>query len=93
MIYVVFIIFFLCGISEFLIFDQIIRIQYKNYYSEWEKAGKPHGFFFRPKEAFIIPNFMPEFGSWRAMQRLCFTFQWKTPEWAFNESKVLQLLF
>jgi hypothetical protein len=91
MIFVVFIIFLLCCISSFLIFDEIIRTQYKNHYSEWEKDGKPHGFFFKPKE--VKSAFGVKLGSWLAMQRRCFLMNWKTPQWAFSEPKILRLIF
>lgn len=79
-------IFFLCCLSSFLIFDSILRIQYKNHYSEWEEDGKPFGFFFRPKEI----NY---FGSCIAMQSRCLALTFVTPAWSLNEPKVLKLIF
>lgn len=35
---------FFCFIAAFLLFDKILRFQYKNYRSDWEKDGKAAGF-------------------------------------------------
>src|SRR3982750_1327375 len=71
LVFVVFLIFMLCCISLFLLFDEILKFQHKNYYADWEADGKPYGFFFRPEGMF-------SFRSWLAMQRLCFSLTWKT---------------
>ena len=92
MVFVVFIFFALCVLALFLIFDAILRIQYKNHYEEWLREGKPHGFFFTPKEARTFFG-MPGFGSWLATQRRYFTLSWRTPNWALKEPKVLKLIF
>ncbi len=92
MIFAVFISFFLCCISLFLIFDEIIRTEYKYHFSEWKNSGKPHGFFFRPEETKVVGGLVTRFGSWLAMQRLLFSLIWKTPEWALNESRILKLI-
>lgn len=89
---VLFLIFFLCCISNFLIFDEILRIQYRNHYLEWVKDRKPHGFFFKPKE---IKTFfgMPGFRSWLAFQRRYFSLVLKTPKWINKEPKARKLIF
>jgi hypothetical protein len=37
-------------LGSFLTFDQLIRLEYNSYRSQWENDGKPHGFFWFPHE-------------------------------------------
>ena len=92
MVFIAFIIFVLCCLSIFLLFDEILRIQYKQHYSEWLRDGKPYGFFFVPKETKTFFG-APGLRSWLAMQRRCLTLNWRTPSWARQEPKVLKLIF
>lgn len=39
----------------FLTFDQLIRLEYKNYKTDWEKDGMPYGFFWIPPELRLFP--------------------------------------
>lgn len=32
-------------LSGFILFDRIVKFQFENYRDEWEKSGKPSGFF------------------------------------------------
>lgn len=83
--------FFLCGIGTFLIFDAVLRVQYRKYREEWELDGKPHGFFFVPKElrkTFMIPNIK----STISMNVRYFALIFSTPAWATNEPRLVKLL-
>ena len=41
-------------VAGFLLFDKVLKFQYRNYRSEWEKAGKPIGFFWIPSESILF---------------------------------------
>lgn len=83
-------IFFLVCLASFLTFDAILRILHERHYAEWEKAGKPFGFFFRPEPWKFYSKL--EVKSWLAFQRMCFSMNFWTPAWMKNESRALNLL-
>ena len=91
LVFIAFLLFMSCCISLFILFDEILKFQHKNYYSDWLADGKPHGFFFKPEETKTFFG-MPGFGSWFAMQRRCFALTWKTPNWADKEPRIIKLI-
>ncbi len=57
------------------LFDCFVRLEYEQHREQWERDGKPSGFFWRPKEC----------GFWfshLAMHRLAHAVIFKTPAWA-----------
>ncbi len=74
-----FIIFGTCTITSFLIFDSILRVQHFRYHELWEADGKPHGFFFYPKNS-----------SWMAMQVRFLVLYFSTPTWIRQEPKLVR---
>src|SRR5882724_4581867 len=46
-----FILLFVLALATFALFDVLVRFEYANYRSEWERDGSPHGFFWVPEEA------------------------------------------
>lgn len=75
---------FLCWIltliGAFLTFDRLLFIEYSSYRRNWEKDGKPHGFFWTPTE-------VRHSGFWQfnlstiAHMRLRFDWLFVTPSW------------
>ena len=80
MTFAFFAVFFACTIGCFLIFDLVIKTQYRECRDEWVKDGMPHGFFFNPKETSTIFG-MPRIRSWIAMQVRLFALLFATPGW------------
>ncbi len=67
------------GLAVLLIYaftniDKLVQIEYKKFKEEWTKDGKPRGFFWRSPEC-------SWFASSIAMQKLSFTWIFKTPQW------------
>ena len=66
---------------SFGLFDRILRFQVENFQSDWEKEGKPIGFFWIPEDSsFISGSFQ------RSVRLLSWTF-WSEP-WMKNEPTV-----
>jgi len=80
-------------IANFLVFDQLVRLEYENYRMNWEADGMPHGFFWVPEEAKAAGGWVVRFGSSAALQ--CCTIAWlfSTPEWMRRDEKALRLVF
>ena len=73
-----FLIFFLLLpflMGSFLSFDEIIKIQYSDFKSEWEADGRPSGFSRAPKDIKL-------YQSSDSRIRLNFIWLFKTPDWA-----------
>jgi len=72
------------GFSVFLLFDSLVRLQYKDYKSSWEADGKPNCYLWR------IEGF-----SWKRQFHTgrCFS-EWirHTPGWINENSRALKLL-
>src|SRR5438067_8896768 len=70
--------------SGFLLFDSLVRLQYKDYRSSWEADGKPNCYLWR------IEGF-----SWKRQFHTgrCFS-EWirHTPAWVTKNSRALKLL-
>jgi hypothetical protein len=66
--------------------DTIIKYEYKNYYNNWVKDGKPSGYFWNPKNekiSFISKlGFLKDRWSWFI----------STPDWIKGDKKGLALL-
>ena len=88
-----FAIFFICGIVNFLIFDSVLRTQYKRHHDQWISDGMPHGFFFfHPKET-RSGIFMVKPSSWLAMQGRYLSLIFFTPEWIELEPHLKSRIF
>ncbi len=83
MILGLFIVAFFCLLTAFLLFDKILRFQYKNYRIEWEKNGKAIGFLWVPPDSSLWS------GSFARNTRvLSWTFG--SDEWMKKEPKILR---
>lgn len=87
-------------LAAFYYFDRMIKIQYAEFKDEWEKAGRPHGFFWVPKESTGRSKVLPKGASTRARTRQFFSWLFRAPEWLTQNSaaknhllKVRVLLF
>jgi hypothetical protein len=80
-------------IAAFIVFDQLVRLEYSSYRKNWEADGQPHGFFWVPAEAKSAGGWLVGFGSSFAMQRCTFGWLFSTPEWMRRDEKALRLVF
>ena len=77
----------------FVVFDQLVRLEYSSYRKHWEADGRPHGFFWVPAEAKIARGLLVNLGSWRARNRCSFGWLLSTPEWMRWDEKAMRLVF
>jgi|SRR5215207_2051212 len=84
--------------SAFLTFDQLVRLEYNSYRVQWEKDGKPRGFFWFPREYWRSQN-IGWFNKWKSqyasnwtMQRNHFTWLFSTPEWMQQDDTAQKLV-
>ena len=76
---------FLMG--SFLSFDEIIKIQYRDFKSEWEADGRPNGFFYYPENNNKKQDLMGY-----AYTRLSFIWLFRIPDWA-KDNKTIKKQF
>ena len=62
------------------LFDKLVRWEYENHRSEWERDGKPDGYFWRPAEA-------TRWASDNAKKRLGLAWLFITPQWIETQPK------
>ena len=61
-------------VYQMWLFDCLVRWEYEHRREQWERDGKPSGFYWRPKECvFWLSN--------SAMHRLVGAFIYSTPDW------------
>ena len=82
--------FFLPGVlvlaTAFLLFDKILRFQYRNFPEEWEKQGKAIGFYWVP------PNSSLFSGSFqRSVRFLSWTFG--SEDWMATDPKIIKMIW
>ena len=84
--------------GSFITFDQLIRLEYNSYRSQWEKDGKPRGFFWFPREFWKSQN-IGWFNKWKSqyasnwtMQRSHFIWLFSTPKWMKQDELAQKLV-
>jgi hypothetical protein len=82
-----FILLFVFALAMFAMFDVLVRFEYANYRSDWERDGSPHGFFWVPEEAKarffrMFPSFRSSNARTSCLQRWLF----RTPVWVHAHS-------
>jgi hypothetical protein len=75
---------FLVLTAAFLIFDQLVKLEYRKYRTEWEKDGKPHGFFWKPPESPLVRGAM-------ATNRLSLYWLFRSPAWMKQNPSAVSL--
>jgi hypothetical protein len=84
--------------GSFLSFDELVRLEYNSYRSQWENDGKPRGFFWFPREYWNSQG-LGWFDTWKSqyksnwtMQRTNLTWLFSTPPWIQYDEKAKRLL-
>jgi len=70
-------------LSAFLTFDRIVKFQFESYRDEWEKSGKPSGFFLTVGDSSFLTSSLS-----RNVRLLSWTFA--SDEWMKKESSILK---
>ncbi|HXB02762.1 MAG TPA: hypothetical protein VNV15_08105 [Opitutaceae bacterium] len=68
------------------LFDCLVRWEYDNHREQWERDGKPDGFFWRAKECVFWSSDL-------AKKKLGFWWMVKTPDWISESPKLRRQLF
>jgi hypothetical protein len=74
------------GISFFILFDLIVRLEYKFHVEDWEKDQRPVGFLWRPRGAGVWSGSI-------ARSRLASSWVFNTPVWMLDDQRARRLLF
>jgi len=76
------------GIWHFLLFDRLVRYEYKNFRETWEQNGRPFGFFWKP------PHYGLRVSPMRHMARDRCAVMWLfvTPLWMEHDDKARVLV-
>ncbi len=74
---------FISLLTAFFLFDKILKFQYENYRSEWEKDGKASGFFWNAPESKIFSGSLA-----RSISILSWTFG--NNLWMKNEPQIVR---
>ena len=84
--------------GSFLTFDQLVGLEYNSHRAQWEKDGKPRGFFWFPREYWRSQN-VGWFNNWKSqyasnwtMQRNHFIWLFSTPEWMKQDEGAQKLV-
>ena len=75
--------FALVGLILGIIFDQIVKMEYREFKSQWDIDGKPRGFFWIPSD---VEN------STIAFWRCWFSWTFITPEWIRKSGKAYKFI-
>jgi hypothetical protein len=77
-------------LGAFVTFDQLIRREYAAHRADWERDGRPHGFFWRPPVT-DRPDWLARAG-WSLAQWRVMGWLFRTPLWAATDSRAVRLL-
>jgi hypothetical protein len=89
----IFLSFFPVLIAVFVVFDQLVRLEYSAYRKHWEADGKPQGYFWVPTESKAANGWLVRSRSWPARNRRTFDWLFSTPEWMRGDEKARRLVF
>src|SRR5437870_3702992 len=79
-------------LTAFLMFDQLVRLEYRSYRRNWEADGQPHGFFWIPPEVRRLGGWGVSLRSGFASKRCSYVWLFSTPDWVRKDEKAKQLL-
>src|SRR5689334_24408858 len=74
------------GVALFVVFDLIIRLEYKRHRDHWETDRCPVGFFWRPRNARVWAGSV-------SRSKLASAWLYRTPEWMVSDTAAQNLLF
>jgi hypothetical protein len=80
-------------IGAFIVFDQIVRLEYSQYKKVWEADGRPHGFFWVPSESKFAGGWLVSLRSSRAFRRASVAWLFSTPNWMRRDIRALKRVY
>lgn len=91
----IFIIPFLIGtlLSGIVTLDLLLRLEYRFHRQSWEADGRPHGFFWVPREIGRFYGLIPDLRSSLSSCRCSFVWLFSTPDWTKSDVNARRLLF
>lgn len=91
-IHVFFALFIVTALASFVVFDVVVRAEYTRHRAEWERDGRPHGFFWVPQE---VRGWLsaPTARSSLARARCSLWWAINPPRWAQHDNKVRRVLY
>ena len=87
------ILIFPLGIVDFIVLDRLVRLEYRNWRIEWQRDGRPHGYFFVPPESTSFGGLLVSLRSSRALRTLTLEWTFRTPEWMAKQEGARALLW
>lgn len=72
-------------IYAFVMFDRLLRAEYRQHRVAWVNDGRPAGFFWRAEECSFVSSHI-------ARARLAFAWLFSTPTWAAGSAPLLGIL-
>jgi hypothetical protein len=75
-------------IWAFVTFDNLIKLEYHDFYDQWVKDRQPSGMFWKPERQ----SYFESFRSGTTSQKYMFVWLFKTPEWIAGNDEASRLL-
>jgi hypothetical protein len=79
-------------LSSFMLFDELVRLEYSSHRKHWEADGQPHGFFWWPFECRTRWGTIKSRSS-AASLHCSFWWPLSTPGWMRSDERALRLVF
>jgi hypothetical protein len=80
-------------IGFFIVFDQLVRLEYSQHRKEWDADGKPHGFFWIPSESKSAGGWLVSFRSSKGFHRVVLAWLFSTPIWMRRDIRALKRVY
>ena len=85
--------FFPLLIADCIVLDRLVRLEYSNWKKEWDKDGRPHGYFWVPPESKIFGGLLVSVRSSRALRNITLEWFFQTPGWMARQETARRLLW
>ena len=77
----------------FIVFDQLVRLEYSQHRKQWNADGRPHGFFWIPSESKFPGGWLVSFRSSKGFHRIVFPWLFSTPSWMRHDIRALKRVY
>ena len=79
-------------VTAFIMFDRLVRLEYTCHRRDWEADGRPHGFFWIPREV-RADSWSKKARSSFASRRCALAWVFVTPAWVRKDAAAKRALF
>jgi hypothetical protein len=80
-------------LGAFIVFDQLVRLEYSQYRKAWDADGRPHRFFWVPSECTSAGGWLVSLRSSNAFRRNMFGWLFVTPSWMLTDTRALKRVY